>query len=128
VAAVTTHDLPTVAGIWTGADAADQAAAGVAADQRALALLRRRLARIGSVPEGADVAEALLAVHGAIAAAPSVLALATLEDAVLDPRRPNLPGTTRQQRDNWSRALPKTLEELERDPLVARLAEAMARP
>ena len=29
LAAVTTHDLPTIAGLWTGADLEDQRAAGV---------------------------------------------------------------------------------------------------
>jgi 4-alpha-glucanotransferase len=92
-----------------------------------LGVLRRRLARIAAVDEDADLEDALLAVHGAIAAAPSVLALASLEDAALDRRRPNLPGTSRLQRDNWCHALPLTLDQLERDPLVRRLATAMAR-
>ncbi|HET6819571.1 MAG TPA: 4-alpha-glucanotransferase, partial [Candidatus Limnocylindria bacterium] len=127
LAAVTTHDLPTLAGTWSGADAGDQAAAGLPADRRALGLLRRRLARLGGLGEDAGLDAALLAVHEAIAAAPSVLALASLEDATLDPRRPNLPGTTRLQRDNWSHALPLTLDQLERDALVRRLAAAMAR-
>jgi 4-alpha-glucanotransferase len=127
LAAVTTHDLPTLAGTWSGADAGDQAAASLPADRRALGLLRRRLARLGGLGEDAGLDAALLAVHGAIAAAPSVLALASLEDATLDPRRPNLPGTTRAQRDNWSHALPLTLDQLERDALVRRLAAAMAR-
>jgi 4-alpha-glucanotransferase len=127
VAAVTTHDLPTLAGTWTGADLGDQAAAGLDPDRRAADLLRRRLARSGSIAEDADLPAALLATHRAIAAAPSVLALATLEDAARDPRRPNLPGTSREQRDNWSRALPLPLEELEQDPLVARLAQVMTR-
>ncbi|HEX6655772.1 MAG TPA: 4-alpha-glucanotransferase [Candidatus Limnocylindria bacterium] len=127
VAAVTTHDLPTLAGTWTGADAADQAAAGLHPDARALAGLRRRLARIGSISEDALPEQALLAVYRAVARAPSVLALAALEDATLDPRRPNLPGTSRQQRDNWSHALPMTVEELAEEDLPRRLAAAMAR-
>jgi 4-alpha-glucanotransferase len=128
VAAVTTHDLPTLAGTWTGADADDREAAGLDRGARAGALLKARLARVGSIgAEEAKLADVLLAVHRAVAAAPSVLALATLEDATLDPRRPNLPGTSREQRDNWSRALPRTLEELQQDPLVRRLAEAMTR-
>jgi 4-alpha-glucanotransferase len=127
LAAVTTHDLPTLVGTWTGADAEDQARAGVPPDARALAGLRRRLARTGSLAEDANAQSAVLRVHGAIAAAPSVLALATLEDATLDPRRPNLPGTSAVQRDNWSHPLPISLEELERDRFVRRLAGAMAR-
>jgi 4-alpha-glucanotransferase len=127
LAAVTTHDLPTLAGAWTGADAEDQVAAGLTPDPKALNGLRRRLARIGSVGDSASTQTAVLDVHRAIAAAPSVLALATLEDATLDPRRPNLPGTSAQQRDNWSHPLPMPLEELERDPFVRRLATAIDR-
>jgi 4-alpha-glucanotransferase len=127
LAAVTTHDLPTMAGVWTGADADDQADAGVVPDRRALAGLRRRLGRIGSIGPNEGVASAVLGVHRAIAASPSVLALASLEDATLDLRRPNLPGTSREQRDNWSHPLPRTLEQLERDVFARRLAGAMTR-
>jgi 4-alpha-glucanotransferase len=42
-------------------------------------------------------------------------------------RRPNLPGTTGDERDNWSIALPCTLEELMADPRAARLAEVLGR-
>lgn len=127
VAAVSTHDLPTLAGTWTGADADDRAAAGLDPDRRALAGLRRRLERVGGLAGDAGPEDALLAVHRALAAAPSALALASLEDAALDRRRPNVPGASRAQRDNWSHALPLTLDQLERDGRVRRLAEAMAR-
>ena len=127
LAAVSTHDLPTLAGTWTGSDADDRADAGLEPERRELAGLRQRLERAGGLPANAALTDTLLAVHGALAAAPSVLALASLEDATLDPRRPNMPGATREQRDNWSHALPLTLEQLERDGLVRRLAEVMAR-
>ncbi|HET8777720.1 MAG TPA: 4-alpha-glucanotransferase, partial [Candidatus Limnocylindria bacterium] len=44
-AGVTTHDLPTIAGIWSGADLADQRAAGVEADASGMDDLRARLSR-----------------------------------------------------------------------------------
>jgi 4-alpha-glucanotransferase len=127
LAAVTTHDLPTIAGTWTGADLADQAHAGIVPDARLLQRLRRRLARLAGVREGTPLPEVVLRAHAALSAAPSVLALASLEDAVLEPRRINLPGTDRTQRDNWSRAMPATLERIERDPFVHRLARAIGR-
>jgi 4-alpha-glucanotransferase len=64
-------------------------------------------------------------VHAAVGAAPSVLAVATMEDALHVRRRPNLPGTGRFQRDNWSRALPVSLEAIERNRNVRRVARAI---
>jgi 4-alpha-glucanotransferase len=125
LAGITTHDLPTVAGTWTGADLADQRRAGVPPDPRGLRRLRDRLARLAGVSPDAALATVVERVHAAIGAAPSALAVATLEDALRVRRRPNLPGTGRAQRDNWSRALPVSLEEIERSRRVRRVARAI---
>jgi 4-alpha-glucanotransferase len=127
LAAVTTHDLPTIAGAWTGSDLEDLRRAGVRADAAQLAELRARVARVGGVSAQASLQDAVLAVHRALAASPSCLVAATLEDASLVTERPNVPGTDRDQRANWSLALPRPLEELERDPFVAELAAALTR-
>ncbi len=123
LAAVTTHDLPTVAGVWSGADLDQQRRAGLVPDVAGLAELRARLAPL--VAPGAEVGDVVLAAHRTLAATPSVLAAATLEDAVLVEQRPNLPGTTAEQSPNWSMALPRTLDEIRADPFIARLAEAL---
>jgi 4-alpha-glucanotransferase len=127
VAAVTTHDLPTIVGLWTGADLVDQERAGVPPDARAAERLIARLARNAGVSRGASPEEVVLAAHAAIAAAPSVLAVANLEDAQRGRERPNLPGTIEPARDNWSLALPDSIEEMRGDPFVARLARALRR-
>jgi 4-alpha-glucanotransferase len=127
IAAVTTHDLPTMAGLWSGADLEDVERAGLTAHPEQIARLRRRLSRVGGVPGSATLEEVILAVHAALADSSSVLVTATLEDALRVAERPNLPGTTEAQRPNWSLALPSTLEALERDPFVAKLATALAR-
>ena len=127
LAGITTHDLPTIAGAWTGADLADQARAGVAPDQRGLGKLRRRLARLAGVASDAPLAAVIERAHAAIGASPPVLAVATLEDALRVRRRPNLPGTDRTRRDNWSRALPATLEQIERSRGIGRVARAIGR-
>ncbi len=103
LAAVTTHDLPTVAGAWRRSDLADQRAAGLDPDPRDLEILRERLARTAGVAPDASVEELVLRVHRALAASPAALVSATLEDALRVETRPNLPGTTRAQRANWSR-------------------------
>lgn len=127
LAAVTTHDLPTIAGLWTGADLADQQRAGVDPDVGAAERLVARLSTNAGVSRGATLEEVVLAAHAAIAAAPSVLAVANLEDALLVRERPNLPGTMEPARHNWSLALPAPLEAIRTDPFVARLARALRR-
>ncbi len=124
-AAVTTHDLPTIAGAWLGSDLDDQRAAGLHPDPRSLDTLRMRLARAAGVEAGAPVEDLVLGVHRALAASSSALVSATLEDALRVETRPNLPGTTATQRANWSVALPVAIESLEADPFVERLASVM---
>ncbi len=125
-AAVTTHDLPTVAGAWTGADLDDTVAAGMVPDRNGLGLLQRRIARTAGLGPDAAPREAILAVHAGLAASPAALVGATLEDALAVVERPNLPGTVSAQRPNWSLALPTPLEEIRRDPFVRRLAAILA--
>jgi len=110
---LTTHDLPTVAGLWTGADAAMRTEAGVPVDEAADARLRGRLASLaGADPEEPlEPEEVSLRAHAALAGAGSDLVLATLEDALGVRERPNLPGTV-DERPNWRLALPVPLEEL----------------
>jgi 4-alpha-glucanotransferase len=127
LAAVTTHDLPTIAGLWSGADLEDQARAGVQPDPAAAERLLMRLVALTGVSREEPLDEVVLAAHAAIASAPSVLAAATLEDALRVRERPNLPGTMAPARDNWSLALPATIAEVADDPFVARLTSAMRR-
>jgi 4-alpha-glucanotransferase len=122
-----THDLPTVAGVWTGSDLADQARAGVTPDPEALAALRARLEEVTGLSPAATPRQAVLAAHAALATAPSAVMTATLEDALVLEQRVNLPGTVAPARPNWSIALPVPIEELEQDPFVASVARTMTR-
>ena len=126
-AAVTTHDLPTMAGSWSGADLVDQAAAGVKTDRAAAALLRRRLAAAARVGDDAPLGTVIANVHRRLAESPSALVAATLEDALGVEVRPNVPGTVAPQRANWSQALPDPIEEIVDHPAVGALVEAMRR-
>jgi 4-alpha-glucanotransferase len=126
LAAVTTHDLPTLAGLWRGSDLDAQRRAGLEPDSAGLARLRERVRRISGVRSGADLDEVVLRLHAALAASPSLLVSATLDDALRVEERPNLPGTL-DEHPNWSIPLPAQLEELVADPFVTRLAEALAR-
>jgi 4-alpha-glucanotransferase len=124
LAAVTTHDLPTIAGIWTGADLESQRAAGVTPSVAPIEALRARLAGLAGCPEGAPLDAVAVGAHRALAEAPSMLLAATLEDALLVTERPNLPGTT-TERPNWALPLPLPLEAIECDPVVRRVAGAL---
>jgi 4-alpha-glucanotransferase len=124
--AVTTHDLPTIAGVWSGDDAGDQRAAGVEPDEAALGRLRSKLVSTSRLDGDSPVDEVIVAVHRRLAAAPCALVGATFEDALALRRRPNLPGTT-TERPNWSLGLPLPLEDALDDPLVERVATALRR-
>ncbi|MGA8665719.1 MAG: 4-alpha-glucanotransferase, partial [Candidatus Dormiibacterota bacterium] len=69
------------------------------------------------------VARVVERAYAALARAPSRLVVATLDDAAMAVRRPNLPGDV--DRPNWSIPLPRTLEQLRRDPLPRRIAAAL---
>src|SRR5260221_1218150 len=91
LAAVTTHDLPTVAGLWTGHDLDAQRSIGLPANPESTSRMRRRVAALAGVGETAPAAEAVESVYRLLARAPSMLLAATLEDAVLTEERPNMP-------------------------------------
>jgi 4-alpha-glucanotransferase len=126
LAAVTTHDLPTIAGVWTGDDAADQRAAGIEPDEAALERLKGKLIGLTGLGPDAAVEDVIVATHERLARAPSMLVAATLEDALALRQRPNLPGTT-DERPNWSTTLPLPLADVFTDPLVSRVLGALHR-
>lgn len=126
MAAITNHDLPTVAGTWTGADLAELKERRIPHYEEAERGLRRRIARLSGQPTDAAVDDVALGAYGALAAGPAIVVTATLEDACFVAERVNVPGTTDRQRPNWSLALPDTIEELRTSPFAARLAAAIA--
>ena len=130
LAATTTHDLPTVAGFFSGSDLAHLAEIGAAtpggdeqADQEAQRdSLCRLLEEEGLLEPGERGVEALVAaLYGFLARTPAMLVAATLEDALEAHDRPNVPGTI-DERPNWSLPLPVALDDLAADPRVRRLA------
>ncbi|HZN78566.1 MAG TPA: 4-alpha-glucanotransferase, partial [Mycobacterium sp.] len=66
----------------------------------------------------------ILAAYRTVARAPSRLVAVTLEDAVGEVERPNVPGAD-GRRPNWSLALRAPLETLEAEPLPRELAAVM---
>lgn len=119
VAMMSTHDLPTIAGMWSGEDARDRESAGLPPAPEEDANLRDHLLRLaeqgGLDPAGSEVAsarEVTLDAYRALSTAGSDLVLATLEDAVGQATRPNLPGTV-DGHPNWRLPLPILIEDLD---------------
>ena len=126
MASVTTHDLPTIAGLWSGADEAAQRSIGmtVGDEMRRLRDHLRRDARRWT--SEAPVAEVIEAAYRRLAQAPSRIITATLEDAQAMPERPNMPGTI-DQWPNWSLVLPQEIETMVEAELPRRIAGALGR-
>ncbi|MFB3827292.1 MAG: 4-alpha-glucanotransferase [Bryobacteraceae bacterium] len=131
----TTHDLPTIAGFWTGADIEARRRAGVfASEEQYRAQWRDRAEEKQKVldlllelrllpewhPRDASVIPALTgelhnAVTGFLALTPSQLLAINSEDLTKEEAQQNLPGTTWQY-PNWCRKMRFTVEQLHSDP------------
>lgn len=112
LATVTTHDLPTVAGLWTGSDATDQLTSTGMPEDDVRRGREELLAKITAAGAGVDASpqEAVVAAYERLVRTPSLLVSLSLEDAVLEERRPNVPGTV--ERDNWRVPLPVPVDAL----------------
>jgi 4-alpha-glucanotransferase len=128
--ASTTHDLPTIAGFWTGRDIEARRAAGLADaavyekqiaerqvdKQRMLDVLHaEKLLPSTYTLNAADVPELDGSLHDAIigflAQTPSALLLLNQEDLTKETEQQNLPGSTAQY-PNWRRKMKWTVDEL----------------
>lgn len=135
---VNSHDLPPLSGYWHGADIALQRRIGRLASDQAhrAALLERdgqrrallnRLAIEGLLPpdgepSGADLAAA---VHALISRAPAPLVGVSLDDLAGETDPVNVPGLSPSEYPSWSRRMHRTLEEIRREPGVARALEGV---
>ena len=124
MAGITTHDLPTVAGLWAGVDRADQRAAGTGDESDGDAELRGRLEAAAGLGPDAPVDDVVLAAHRALAGSPSMLVTATLDDLLGATHRPNMPGTI-DEHPNWRIPLPVLLDDLDNHPLAEAVAAAL---
>ena len=127
LAAVTTHDLPTIAGLWSGSDLKRQHDLHLKPNEKSTAEIRRRLISMAGVAKSAATDEAIAGAYRVLAGAPSRLLTATLEDAAAVEERPNIPATQADQNPNWSLALPQPIEDLEKNELPKLIAAALRR-
>ena len=138
MAMTTTHDLPTAAAWWTGADIALRAKHGVlgksqkpedveaerAQDRTALWEAFRE-AGINEDDAPTEPAEFVNAAVNFVARSRSEIALLPLEDILGQEEQPNLPGTI-DGHPNWRLRLPNTADRVLDDPSVARRVAAIA--
>jgi 4-alpha-glucanotransferase len=127
LASLTTHDLPTLAGFWSGSDLADQQRLELEPNVDDTNRARARLAaQIGADPDTA-VEEVTRRAHAELGRSPCRIVVAQLEDAAGVVERPNMPGTT-DQWPNWSLALPEPLEAVLARPLAGEISHLLAAP
>ncbi|MGF1501776.1 MAG: 4-alpha-glucanotransferase [Paracoccaceae bacterium] len=139
-----THDLPSIAGWWNGADIALRARIGHLSEDEAeragwlrgedRARLAARLAAEGVWPDGLDAGdppvpcppEVVDAVHALLGAGASALVAVSLDDCFLVEEQQNLPGTI-DEVPNWRRPAPVAVEAMAEAPEIARAAEILGR-
>lgn len=126
LAAVTTHDLPTVAGLWSGHDLEAQQRLGLSPNEEGTADIRDRIKRLARVSDSTPLTEVIVRVHEALGRARSRIVTATLDDAMAVEERPNMPATT-DEWPNWRLALPEPIEALTRSTRAKRIASALYR-
>jgi 4-alpha-glucanotransferase len=124
--AVTTHDLPTVAGLWTGSDLDAQRRLDLAPNEEGTEAMRARLRDEAGLGDDASAEQAVVGAYSALARTPCLLLTSTLDDALAVEKRPNMPGTT-DQWPNWSIPLPIPLEEIEQEAGPRRVADLLRR-
>lgn len=138
LASVSTHDLPTAAGFLRGENVTVRAELGLLedpaterkrADDDRAELLAELAAHDLAPADPASEADLVVALHELLATAASTLLLTSPQDALGEPRQPNLPGTI-DQYPNWRIPLPVTVDELLQHPVVVRVVAALrkARP
>ena len=112
LAAVSTHDLPTVAGVWRGTDPDAER-------------LQEKLRQLTGARRQTSARKVIFQTYQRLSQAPSLVITASLEDALSVEERTNFPGTV-DERPNWSLALPKPLEEFQTDRLALEVARTLA--
>ena len=151
ISVVSTHDLPTLAGFWSGADIetqqtlkfipeADDHVRLLQERERDRAALLTALDREHLLPEGMSVEAAseqsanapidaalVVAVHAYLARTACWLAAVQLEDVLGQVWQMNVPGTTETQHPNWRRRAAVSLEDLPEWSIWTDVAAAMRR-
>ncbi len=137
---ISTHDLPTFAGWWTGADIEERHSLGLLDDNAAGDAKSLRAAERASLLEAlrkegifhgersddsAPDIDLSAAVHTFLSRTPSLLALVQVDDLAGETEACNLPGTDRE-RPNWRRRLKQDMPDLFTSPLAEAILASFA--
>ena len=132
LATANTHDMPTIAGLWSGRDVELRRAVGLIGGREVAqaerertkekARLLERLAAEGILDEGyePEVGELRDAVHAFLRRTASWLVGISLDDIMLEKEPVNVPGVGPEKFPSWTRRLGISLEQLRRQPGVRR--------
>ena len=120
IASLNTHDTPTFAGWWRGADIDDKRELGLIdetaerAERAERDQMRGALLGFAGPSHGnlTDVERAMVAATADLALGPAEVVLVALDDLALDPVPHNVPGTT-TERPNWQRRVADWAESLD---------------
>ncbi|MDX2084248.1 MAG: 4-alpha-glucanotransferase [Candidatus Melainabacteria bacterium] len=147
LATISTHDLPTLAGFWSGEDIRVRAQLGFYPNPEAEAEhwesrrldklgLLRLLAEAGLLPPPSEQSEPSLeayeemtpalsvALHALLWKTPCLLKMIQLEDLLALKEQANFPGTT-SEHPNWCRRLPVPLTQWQTDAALAAKVQAI---
>jgi 4-alpha-glucanotransferase len=134
LASISTHDLPTATGFLVGEQVRVRAELGqllgpVEEEERRADAdreqLLERLREEDLITKESTTDEIIVAMHEFLARTPCRLVTASLYDVLGEIRQPNLPGTT-DEYPNWRMPLATSLEQIETDPRVARIAAVLS--
>ena len=128
LSAVSTHDLPTVVGLWNESDLAKQYKLGLKPNEESTKEIKSRLKTMAELADDSPVEEVIIGAYRLLSETPSRIVTAALDDAAAVEERPNIPATSSDQNPNWSLALPLTLEEVMASELPRRIAQTLRRP
>ena len=123
--AISTHDLFTLGGLWSGADFAEQTKLGLKPDAAERRAQIKKLCRRLKITAHSKITDVIVKSHQLIAKSPSALLAISLDDALNVNERPNIPGTT--ERLNWSLALPVQLKEIQRSDLIRKICREVSK-
>ncbi len=132
MATTSTHDVPTVAGWWSGRDVAWRKRTGLddpTVDEAAVRVgervkLWRALCASGSAwnedapPAPDDISPVVVAAARHVSQAPAPLAIFPVEDVLGLHEQPNLPGPTDAVHPNWRRRMPDSSSRLFDGPIA----------